>query len=283
MSDAEEIAWLANVIAINNGKAYCLPPGMKLAPAANVISSYVAAHPEWDGKVDESRINTALSASFPCSTSGGSNQNSTQQVGGNTVNVEVAPKGEYATIDTRLAVETIRQLQNIRGHENDELIATIEKNSGDYAPPVLFVLARLLYKQGESEDAYFWFNAARLRGNFDAARCADESAKSAIAVLVAQIPVDLRREEFNDLDKLKDIIHRVVQWDETTPYHYDHRWINLHGMGAITAGTNNANGTSPAMSVPEDQWPELAKKMRDDYLDSLDKAIEIVSKRRATK
>lgn len=282
MSDSEEIAWLANVIASNNGKAYCLPPGMKLGPAANVITSYVAAHPEWDGKVDESRVNTALSASFPCSAAGNGKQTATQ-ANGNTVNVEVAPKGEYATIDTRLAAETIRQLQTIRGRENDELIVTIEKNSGNYAPPVLFVLARLLYKQGKSEDAYFWFNAARLRGNFDAARCADESAKSAIPVLVAQIPVDLRREEFNDLDKLRDIIHRVVQWDETTPYHYDHRWINLHGMGAITAGANDANATSPAMSVPEDQWPELAKKMRDDYLDSLDKAIEIVSKQRANK
>lgn len=201
---------------------------------------------------------------------------------GNQVHIQVRPQGEYAAIDTRLAAETIRRLQGTAGNENDTLISEVEHHSGNYAPPVLFALTLQLYKQGKSDEAIYWFNAARLRANFDAARCTDESTRSAVPALVAQIPIQLRRSQFDDPVKLKDIIHRVVQWDERTPYNYDYRWINLHGMAAISSGLGNADAKSKPMSLPREEWAALATKTRAEYLGSLDTAIEAYKKQKTS-
>jgi len=44
----------------------------------------------------------------------------------------------------------------------------VEQNSGNYVLPVLMALAIVHYRQGKTEDAIFWFNAGRLRAQFDA-------------------------------------------------------------------------------------------------------------------
>ena len=186
--------------------------------------------------------------------------------------IVVTPQGDFASIDTKPIAAVMRQLANTTGHENDDLVHQIEQNSGDYAPPVFFVLANLLYKQGNLDDAIFWFNAGRLRADFDAIRCTDVSARDAVPALVAQMPVELRKAQFNDLDKLADIIGKVIKWDETTPYNYEYRWINLHGMGAIQSGLGNTTNTAP-LTVPRDTWDALAKQNRDNYQKSCDDVI----------
>jgi hypothetical protein len=44
----------------------------------------------------------------------------------------------------------------------------VEQNSGNYVPPVRMALVIVHYRQGKTEDAIFWFNAGRLRAQFDA-------------------------------------------------------------------------------------------------------------------
>lgn len=41
---------------------------------------------------------------------------------------------------------------------------------------------------------------------------------------------------FKRLTKLEELVPKVVEWDRKTPYNYDHRWINLHGMDAMLSG-----------------------------------------------
>jgi hypothetical protein len=146
-------------------------------------------------------------------------------------------------------------------------------------PPALFSLANLFYKQGDIDKAIFWFNAARLRGNFDADLCTDISARSAIPAMVQQIPIDLRKKQFDDIPKLKSIIDRVLKWDEETPYNYDHRWISLHGMNAINNSLGNGAQTG-SLTVPRENWDALAKKNREQYRASLSDAIDTIQKQR---
>jgi hypothetical protein len=278
---SDEAAWFVNFLKTNNGRAFCLPPTMTFQDAANLLSTYSHAHPELHDQINDPQAIQAFVDTYPCVAARPAPQTSAASPAGRQIQIQVRPQGEYAAIDTKLAIQTIRRLQGTAGNESDEAIADVESKSGNYAPPVLFVLAGLLYKQGKSDDAIFWFNAARLRANFDAARCADESARSAVPALVGQIPIQLRRLQFDDLAKLKDIIHRVVQWDESTPYNYDYRWINLHGLDAIGSGLGNADATNKPLSLPRGEWDALAQKTRADYLGSLDAAIAAYDKQKA--
>jgi hypothetical protein len=61
------------------------------------------------------------------------------------------------------------------------------------------------------------------------------------------------------------VVERVVEWDRATPHDYDHRWINLHGMGAFTGAT--------ALSRPAAQWPAIAEETRGGYLRGLEEAL----------
>jgi hypothetical protein len=195
--------------------------------------------------------------------------------------VTVVPKGEYAAIDTKPILTVMNKLQAISGHENDDLVHEIEQHSDKYAPPVFFALAELLYRQGDIPDAIFWFNAGRLRADFDAARCSDVSARDAVSVLVLEIPVALRKAQFNDLNQLCAIIQKVIRWDQITPYHYEYHWINLQGMNAIRSGLGHGEANSEALSLPPSTWANLAKKNRDEYEKSLETTIALMKQRRA--
>ena len=65
------------------------------------------------------------------------------------------------------------------------------------------------------------------------------------------------------------------------PYNYDHRWINLHGLGAITVSSNSTGKTIvKPLSLPENEWPALAKQQRDQYISDFNKAVEMAQKMR---
>jgi len=185
-------------------------------------------------------------------------------------------QGEFAEIDTKPTASVMQQLEKTAGHENDALVQQIEKDAGNYTPPVLFELAALLYRQGNLDDAIFWFNAARLRTVYDAMRSTDKSAGGALDMLVAKlIPNDLRKAQFNDCDQFRRILDRVIQWDEATPSHYDCRWIALYGLRAIQNSLGNTPDTGP-LTVPRETWEVLAKQSRDEYRKGVSKAIASV-------
>lgn len=185
----------------------------------------------------------------------------------------VTPTGEYAQIDTRLVIETMRVLSTGSENEKKAVIAAIRAAPENYAPPVFYQLSNVLFEKGEQDDAAFWFYAGQLRARFDANRCADTSARDAVSVLNMQFGSPINEYMFKDIPKLKLLIPRVVEWDRKTPHNYDHRWINLHGMSAMMSGLGGSGSVKPVLSLPEDQWNDIAEKTRKDYLEGFQQAM----------
>ena len=139
-----------------------------------------------------------------------------------------------------------------------------------------------LFQQGDREDSLFWFYAGQLRARFDANRCADVSARAAVGALNEEYGPPINRYAFRNLAQLEELIPKVVAWDRRTPHDYDHRWINLHGMGALTGG----DGETRALSLPQEQWQAIAERTRDDYLrgfrEAMAQAKQVGSEERET-
>jgi hypothetical protein len=184
----------------------------------------------------------------------------------------VEPRGEYANIDTRAAREAIEALSSGAPERKARTIAEVTAAPEKYAPPVFYALSRALFEQDKKDEAAFWYYAGQLRARFDAYRCADVSARQAVSLLNREYGGPINKHAMQDLAKLEALVERVVAWDRRTPHRYDHRWINLHGMGAILSAKE---GAKPApLSLPEQDWPAIADKTRQDYLSGLRKAIE---------
>jgi len=270
-----EMQWFVHLVMVNNGKTFCVPPAVTLKDMVAAFAKFSRSHPEFHDSLSDQQVIGGLAESYPCKAivadplKMGADQ------------VDAVPKGEFATIDTRATNAIMQMLHGTSANENNALVDQIVKNSGSYMPPVLFALADLFYRQGDFDDAIFWFNAARLRAAYDAALNTDATAAAAISTLAQQLPRELIKKEFDDLDKLGAIIGRVLKWDETTPYNYDHRWISLYGMRAINSRLGNKDGAAP-LTVPRQNWDALAQKNRDQYRHSLDEAVEIVKKQRTS-
>jgi len=230
-----EVLWFANLVKENYGKTFCSPPNTTLGEIAKTFGRYADAHPEFHGRLTDAQTIQGLSEAYPC-----------KQISPNTPvaelakkgvkNIVVQPTGEFKSIDTSSIGSVMQKLRGTVAHENDNLVTQMINHSGNYAPPEFFALADLLYRRGDINDAIFWYNAARLRGGYDAALCTDVSARSAIPALIAQMPPDLIKKQYEDIPRVRNIIERLITWDESTPYNYDHRWISLHGMRAISSG-----------------------------------------------
>lgn len=173
--------------------------------------------------------------------------------------VAMEPTGEYQTIDVHLAVETIQSLGKSKGKARLQIINGITSKPENFAPPVFYFLSSILFDEGRKEEAMFWFYAGQLRGTIDANICADKSARAAIGALNEKFGTPINQYAVKDIPKLTNTVERVIEWDEKTPYAYDRRWINLHGMGVITGDTNQP------LSVAKGQWETIGKKTRDDY------------------
>ena len=186
--------------------------------------------------------------------------------------VVVTPQDTYAEIDTQLATETMRALQKGSRKEKAQTIDAIKASPDKYAPPVFYLLSNVLFERGEKDEGAFWFYAGQLRARFDANRCADSSARQAVSALNQEYGPPINQYAFKDIPKLEALIQRVVEWDRQTPHNYDHRWINLHGMGAMLSGLG-ASSSDAKLSLPADQWELIAEKTRVDYLDGFQQAM----------
>lgn len=198
----------------------------------------------------------------------------------------VTPQGEFAKIDTRLANETIQILAKGTKEEKRNAIARIKANPENYAPPVLYALSNVLFANGKKDEGAFWFYAGQLRARVDANICADSSAMQAVSVLNQNYGTPINQYTFKNIPELEELIPKVVEWERKTPYNYDRRWINLHGMDAMMSGLGAQLGaqskdTSQAsLSYPEDQWNEIAEKTRTDYLSDFRQAMTLMKNKK---
>jgi hypothetical protein len=180
----------------------------------------------------------------------------------------VAPQGEFAQVDTRLAKETIQILAKGNTKEKQNVIGKIKANPENYAPPVLYALSNVLFANGEKDEGAFWFYAGQLRARVDANICTDSSARQAVSVLNQNYGTSINQYMFQDIPKLEELIPKVVDWERKSPYNYDRRWINLHGMVAMMSGlgAKDKDTSQTSLSFPKDQWSDIAEKTRTDYL-----------------
>jgi hypothetical protein len=193
---------------------------------------------------------------------------------GETVTVE--PVGEYAEIDTKLAIGTLQSLQSGSPEDRQRSVALVQAHPENYAPPVFYALSAALFESGKKDEAAFWFYAGQLRARFDANRCADVSARAAPGALNARFGPPINKYAFSDLAKLEALIPKVVYWDRKTPHNYDHRWINLHGMDAMIqglGGNGGGNAERKPMSLPKEQWDKIGEDTRERYLEDFKDAL----------
>ncbi len=177
----------------------------------------------------------------------------------------VTPTGEHAEIDVDGQAATIAALH---GPDPSATVEAVLAAPQRHTPPVLYALAAALFAGGRREEGATWYYAAQLRARFDVTRCADPTVEDAVAILRANYGEPINRWTFADLPRLRTAVERAVAWDRATPHDYDHRWINLHGMGAF--------GVSPGepLSRPEAEWPEIAEQVRTDYLTGLAEVLD---------
>jgi hypothetical protein len=266
-----EALWFVNLIKENNGKTFCAPPNATVKDLALAFARFSDAHPEFNDRLTTTQTINGLAEAYPCKTIS-RNTPIAELAKSGEKNIIVRPTGEFASIDNSSIISTTQKLRATLAHENDVLVNQMIKNSGSYAPPSLFSLADLLYRRGDVGDSIFWFNAARLRGEYDAALCPDISAKATIPALISKMPRDLIKRQYDDIPQIKNIVERIIKWDESTPYNYDHRWISLHGMSAISNGVGMAVQRGPLLE-PRESWERLAKQNRDQFRQSIDETI----------
>lgn len=193
----------------------------------------------------------------------------------------VAPRGEYAKIDVQLANQAIAALQGGSDAERARAIEAVLAAPQRYAPAVFYVLSQALFAQDRKDDAAFWFYAGQLRARYDANRCADVSARQAVAVLNQEYGTPINKYMFKDFAKLEALIPKVVDWDRKTPHDYDHRWINLHGMAAMIESLDSTAGKPQPLSLPRAQWNAIAEKTRTEYVAGFRQAAAKMKERAA--
>lgn len=185
--------------------------------------------------------------------------------------------GEYLEIDVRKTGEAIEIFQSGSEKQKKRLRTKIEKHPSHYAPALFFHFAKYLFEQGEEDEALFWSFAGQLRTQYDIARCTDKSVEDSVQVLNRNLPQLLRLLPFEDIDNTKEVLETVVNWDSSTDYDYDCRWIALHGIKSHLPVA--ADGSDKPLSISEDRWEEVAEENRTKFYDEYVEALDDISER----
>jgi hypothetical protein len=98
-----------------------------------------------------------------------------------------------------------------------------------------------------------------------------------VSVLNGEYGPDINKYAFQDLEKLEKTVTNVLDFVRTNEEDYDHRWINLHGMGAFISGAGGKSNIRE-LSQPKDKWAEIKRKTIEDYYNGF---IEYVKKKRS--
>ena len=177
--------------------------------------------------------------------------------------VVTTPSSEYDTIDASGARRDIAALTKGTEEEKDAVLARIVKSPGGTPPPVFMLVSQRLYEKDDMPAAYRWFCFGLLRAQYDARRCADATARQGVGIMTQNVAPEIKR--YLGTLAPEDVLpfaQGILALDEATPYAYDHRWLNLHGMGAFTGG-------GKPLSVPEAEWPALRQEAREGILAGL--------------
>ncbi|RZJ50849.1 MAG: hypothetical protein EOO44_15595 [Flavobacterium sp.] len=177
---------------------------------------------------------------------------------------EIKPKGAFISINVARHNEAIQILNGKDKKLKQQTVDRILKNPNFYNPAVVYALSRELFSLNQKDNGTYWFYVAQLRARYDANLCIDNSAKQAVAVLNEKYGPDINKYAFQDISKLEKTVTKVVYFVRKNEENYDHRWINLHGMDAVTVGMGNKS-EKKELSQPKSKWTAIKKKTVDDY------------------
>jgi ankyrin repeat protein len=179
--------------------------------------------------------------------------------------IYVQPTGAYATIDTSRDIRLMKVLTEGSPEQKASTVKSVLQSPTKFSPGVLFALSAALSEQGNKDESMFWFLVADLRARYDAQRCADDSARSGIPALRQNFGPFIYPYMRQNADKLENTIPKVLAWDASHSYDYDHRWINLHGLVAFAALSNTNTKNQAELSLPKSEWPSIRNKVRSDF------------------
>ncbi len=178
---------------------------------------------------------------------------------------QVKPGKAHDDIDIARHYKALSSLIKGSELEKKQTTTAILKNPNYYNPTVIYALSSVLFEQGLKDEAMYWFYIAQLRARYDANLCLDASARQAVTILNQEFGPEINKYAFKDIDKLKITVKKVVDFVRGNKEDYDHRWISLHGMGAVKSGLEGDSDEKKALIQPVNKWPEIKRKTVDDY------------------
>lgn len=137
-----------------------------------------------------------------------------------------------------------------------EMAAWGQKHQAMLSSGYLFELSRRLLAVGQGELALEWYAVALMRGQYDAGRCRDSSARRAVSGLARQAAVVARYGHQNP-HLFGAAGTRALARPDLFAHTISPDWIcaqGLTGMGGQSAGTIAAN-----------LWPEIEQAVRADF------------------
>lgn len=176
------------------------------------------------------------------------------------------PKGIYSEIKVAKQNKMIQELIDTKTRASS--IETIFNNINQYNPPVLYVFSQALFVNGELQTGIDWYLFAQLNALYDANRCSDKTARQATTILESKF-----RPAYEDYIKSNkqaylESIDKVVMLFNKIPQDYDIRWINLHGMDAVTTSLSDEKENKNDLSLPKESWPEIKEKTIGQFIEA---------------
>ena len=175
----------------------------------------------------------------------------------------VEPPESMADIDMSQFQEVVKRLN--QPATRSDAIDEVTRNADQHIPPALYAVASAMFSEGQQDESLFWYYLGQLRARSDANKCNDVSARQAVSVLNMRFGAPINKHAFGDLENLRSVVSRVVEWDRTHEREYDPRWISLHGMGAFTGDAEPF--------TPESEWAAIDIKTRQEYLEGFEEVL----------
>lgn len=174
------------------------------------------------------------------------------------------------SIWTNTASQTNIGMLLIKGDEKTRtnFIRIVTTAPQKFNPTVFYALSRTLMDFNRTDEAMFWFCAAHLRASYDANRSLDLSSRGGVSRLDASFGLPIYKLLAADPEKFRALLQRVIDWDTSTPFEYDHRWINLHGLELKFYEMNGKQGPPPKTTAPASQWPDILQETRTKFINS---------------
>jgi len=113
-----------------------------------------------------------------------------------------------------------------------------------------------------------WYMYAQLNAMYDAARCADNSAKQAVEILEERYHPTLDEYMKQNQALVTETAGKVMSLFMGVQTDYDIRWINLHGLGAFAgAFGEELPKETPKLTVDKLLWPVNQKSTLKEFAD----------------